>query len=54
LNKRQLLIKQARAMLRDLTSPAFFDYDSSLVFVIDEVEFEYCEDELDHESCNYE
>ncbi len=45
--KRQLLIRQLRSALRDLTSPSHFDYDSSLCFDIDETSFEYEEEQLE-------
>ena len=47
MTKRQLLITQMRAALGDLTRPELDD--TTLVFTIDEVEFEYTEENL-HET----
>lgn len=47
--KRQILINQARSLLRDLTSPAFFEYNETITFTIDEVDFEYSEVDMDEE-----
>lgn len=47
--KRQVLINQARTLLNDLQSPAFFDHNETLAFTIDEVDFEYSEEDLDQQ-----
>ena len=45
--KRQVLINQARDLLKDLQSPAFFEHNETLTFTIDEVDFEYFKKDLD-------
>ena len=49
LTKHQLLIKQLRSALNDLQRPNYFDEESSLIFTIDEMEFEYEEEQLEEE-----
>jgi len=36
-----------RSALNDLQSPAHFDYDETITFTIDEMDFEYTEENLD-------
>jgi len=48
-DRRQVLIHQARALLRDLTSPSFFDINETITFTINECDFEFTEEELDEQ-----
>jgi hypothetical protein len=48
--KRQQLISQARGMLRDLQSPAYFDTNETLLFTIGDMDFEYTEENLEEQA----
>jgi hypothetical protein len=44
--RRELLITQLRMALGELTSPFTFKHDTSIVFTIGDMEFEYTEEDL--------
>jgi len=49
MTRRQQLITQMRQALNDLQSPAFEDYNETIVFEIAETEFEFSMEDLKEE-----